>query len=273
MLLQLTQMKKQKSILITIAVSFIYLCISGYSTGLKDYTTNCSSCHGLASGKTFCTVQLIEKGTGITVTDGRYKANTEYLLSLNGYNKDSNSKFGFRIVITNKDTTNPGNLIRVDTAHTFIKNDGPIIIAGHSKINSSTIPGKFKATFEWVSPLKGSKSIQIQSIINSVNADNSSSGDFLSEEIIEKFEEEIDTKIMEKEQLNWSLFPNPANKTLYLNYPRNDSFSIIIYNVLGQQQFAAQNSREIDVSTLTNGLYLLRLTTKDQQKTISFINQ
>lgn len=266
-------MKKQKTILLGIAISFIYLCISGYATGLKDYTTNCSSCHGLATGKTFCSIQLIEKSTGITVTDGRYKANTEYLLSLNGYNKDSNSKFGFRIVISNKDTTNAGNLTRIDTTHTFINFDGPIIIAGHSKINSSTIPGKFKATFEWVSPLKGSKSIQIQSIINSVNADNSSSGDFLSEEIIEKFEEEIYTKIMEKEQLNWSLFPNPANKTLYLNYPKNDSFSIIIYNVLGQQQLAAQNAKEIDISGLTNGLYILCLNSEEGQETISFIKQ
>lgn len=266
-------MTKQKLLLSSAAGAIIYLSISGYVTGLKDHTTNCSSCHGLASGKTFCSVSLREKSTGMLVTDGRYKANTLYELTLNGYNKDSNSKFGFRVVITNKDTTKAGTLTTSDTANTFIINKGTMVITGHRKIHIATKPGIFSATFDWLSPTAGSKSINFHSVINSVNADNSSSGDFLSDEIVEKFEEIVEAKIIEKEKIQLNLYPNPTNKTLHITHQSQHSFNTCIYDLSGHLQITSNDSNEIDVSFLSSGVYLLRLNTEDGQQTATFVKQ
>jgi hypothetical protein len=46
-----------------------------------------------------------------------------------------------------------------------------------------------------------------------------------------------------------------------------------VYDVAGRQVMAPGHQNSIDVSTLSNGLYILRLQSEEGQQTVSFIKQ
>jgi len=85
-------------------------------------------------------------------------------------------------------------------------------------------------------------------------------------------------KVTGLEGLN--LFPNPANNTLTINYftPSMETTSIEIYDMMGQlvntinananQGF---NSRELDLTSMSNGVYFLKLTQNNNTLTKKFV--
>jgi hypothetical protein len=85
-------------------------------------------------------------------------------------------------------------------------------------------------------------------------------------------------KVTGLEGLN--LFPNPANTTLTINYftPSMENTSIEIYDMMGQlvntinvnanQGF---NSRELDLTSMSNGVYFLKVTQNNNTLTKKFV--
>ncbi|MEN9331953.1 MAG: hypothetical protein RLZZ94_1043 [Bacteroidota bacterium] len=85
-------------------------------------------------------------------------------------------------------------------------------------------------------------------------------------------------KVTGLEGLN--LFPNPANNTLTINYftPSMETTSIEIYDMMGQlvntinananQGF---NSRELDLTSMSNGVYFLKVTQNNNTLTKKFV--
>jgi len=59
----------------------------------------------------------------------------------------------------------------------------------------------------------------------------------------------------------FAVYPNPAKDALHLNQEADE---IIIYNILGEQMMKAQNVQTLNVSELSNGIYILSIT-KDNQ--------
>jgi hypothetical protein len=47
--------------------------------------------------------------------------------------------------------------------------------------------------------------------------------------------------------------------------------SVSIYNLLGSKLFEVQNTERIDVSSLTNGLYIIKVTTEEKEASFKFI--
>jgi len=69
---------------------------------------------------------------------------------------------------------------------------------------------------------------------------------------------------------NFSYYPNPVNDVLNLSFDQNID-SVVVFNLLGQQVLvknidAAQGN--VDMSTLSKGTYLVKVTAADQVKTI-----
>ncbi len=58
-----------------------------------------------------------------------------------------------------------------------------------------------------------------------------------------------------------SIYPNPVDEVLYIDILEN-KFSVELYNNYGQQVLQTQDKREISVSDLPNGIYMLKITTK-----------
>lgn len=61
--------------------------------------------------------------------------------------------------------------------------------------------------------------------------------------------------------------PNPADSEIKLNIPKGINFKVEITTITGQIILSAANENQIDVSTLSSGLYLVRVQT-DQKTTV-----
>jgi hypothetical protein len=61
---------------------------------------------------------------------------------------------------------------------------------------------------------------------------------------------------------NISYFPNPTNNMLFIDSNENP-VKVSIYNVLGKEVISTKNSKEIDVSGLPSGVYIIRISIGD----------
>jgi hypothetical protein len=61
---------------------------------------------------------------------------------------------------------------------------------------------------------------------------------------------------------NISYFPNPTNNMLFIDSNENP-VKVSIYNVLGKEVISTKNSKEIDVSGLPSGVYIIRISVGD----------
>ncbi|CAN1520783.1 Secretion system C-terminal sorting domain [Flavobacteriaceae bacterium] len=74
---------------------------------------------------------------------------------------------------------------------------------------------------------------------------------------------------------SFTYYPNPVKNTLNLSYSENIS-DVSVYNLLGQQVIAKAinaNQSQIDMSHLTSGTYMVKVTANNQVKTIKVIKQ
>ena len=76
---------------------------------------------------------------------------------------------------------------------------------------------------------------------------------------------------------DFAVFPNPVKDKLYFNYPMDSgNFKLSIYTQLGQLVTTSNiNSKtnSFNVSNLSKGVYLIKLTSKTQTKILKFIKQ
>jgi hypothetical protein len=54
-----------------------------------------------------------------------------------------------------------------------------------------------------------------------------------------------------------TVYPNPANNTVYVDYTHTSPMSIIIYDSMGRLVKKKHFSATLDVTDLTNGIYIL----------------
>jgi serine protease AprX len=71
------------------------------------------------------------------------------------------------------------------------------------------------------------------------------------------------------------IFPNPVMDTIFFTLPENESkISIVIYDILGKHlsdNIITKTNNEIDVSSFSKGIYLVKMLSGKQSKTIKFI--
>jgi hypothetical protein len=74
---------------------------------------------------------------------------------------------------------------------------------------------------------------------------------------------DLSTVSVEEEKTNATIlaYPNPVKDALHLNQEADE---IIIYNILGEQMMKAQNVQSINVSELSNGIYILSIVKNNQ---------
>jgi len=63
--------------------------------------------------------------------------------------------------------------------------------------------------------------------------------------------------LYENNKLKFEIFPNPTNGLIKIE-SENDIKVVEIYNFLGQQVLAVQNQNDIDISSLSSGIYFLK---------------
>ena len=66
------------------------------------------------------------------------------------------------------------------------------------------------------------------------------------------------------------IYPNPVVETLYIS-GNLTGFKVQIYNALGQEVLSLKDVSNIDVSNLNNGLYFIKIATKNKRTTLKFV--
>lgn len=77
------------------------------------------------------------------------------------------------------------------------------------------------------------------------------------------------------QQFNFSAYPNPVNNSLHISASENVE-KVEIFNVLGQKVINVlpnSSKTQLDVATLTSGIYMLRATINGKKGTSKFIKQ
>ena len=63
-----------------------------------------------------------------------------------------------------------------------------------------------------------------------------------------------------KEDLDLSIYPNPTSGKLLIE-TKSENFKIELYNLSGRKVFSDSNSKEVNLSKFSSGMYVLKLTT------------
>jgi polyhydroxybutyrate depolymerase len=69
------------------------------------------------------------------------------------------------------------------------------------------------------------------------------------------------------------IYPNPARTELYLNISQAEKIEISISNLLGQFLIKIHNQNHIDISNLTDGIYIVTITQGQNKQTLKFIKE
>ncbi len=75
----------------------------------------------------------------------------------------------------------------------------------------------------------------------------------------------------EKSRQEIKLYPNPASSEIRLNLLPTNNYNIVIYNSVGQVMIQAHNQQQIDVSGLSGGIYLVKISYEEGTHNLMFI--
>jgi hypothetical protein len=284
---------KKRILLFTATLGVAYLAISGYAAGpfpfegnLTGSGTKAASCGGsgchaagsasntYAANATLGIVSLYSDAAATAIVTGGYVPGTKYYVKMLAGNKTPLPKFGFQISCVSGTTTkvNAGTMVAIASSNTVVRT-GTINVLEQTKALSPNTTLQYQVIFEWTAPPAGTGSVTFYAVINAVNANGSESGDQpsigLTKTITEKTTSinEINNNIASK------IFPNPCSNMLNIEAASNAKYVATVYDLAGRQVLAASHQSNIDVSSLSAGVYLLRLNTEDAQQTVTFIKQ
>jgi hypothetical protein len=75
---------------------------------------------------------------------------------------------------------------------------------------------------------------------------------------------------------SFKVFPNPVNQILTIDSPTNEAANLLIYDNVGKlilTKELGEAQKQVDVSFLKTGFYILKWVTKNETSTASFIKK
>ena len=163
------------------------------------------------------------------------------------YSFDSDSVTDVTIALTNQTGTS-GFVVYSGTCGALTQVTGSCSTTGASTNVSGLTPGTYYLRVFSVSPAaRGSYDLSVTGTLGTGSFDNGS----------------------------FSYYPNPVRNTLNLSYNQEIS-NVEIFNLLGQRVNSNNintNEAQVDMSNLSNGVYLVKVTSNNQEKTIRVIKE
>lgn len=183
-------------------------------------------------------------------------------------------RYGFGLEVLNTSNVNTGTLQAASVGTKFINANNGRKNAVHNGTQLGS-GGSFTFVFEWAAPAVGSGNATFYYVGNAVNG-SGSSGDFvLSPGSLTLTESSSGVGIKENkdDKIDISVFPNPASGFATIHYASNKPAKIGIYDVHGKlvkdlfsgEDVSGNNSRNIDLTGLSKGVYFLRLSADNKQ--------
>ena len=278
----------KKILLFSATLGIAYLGISSYSggpagsgagnrTGSGGSSASCSGggCHASISGTLLSSFVLKNKATSATVTDGKYTPDEVYIVTF-ACNTSTTGlpAFGFQAAATKDDNTNAGT-ITASAPNTIKRTVGSVGIIEHSSRISSTSTGVYSVNFEWKAPSKGAGNVTFYGIGNAVNGDGGTNGDLASAGTTTKLTEAVSSSIASVSTTEMNIFPNPCSTVLNIEGANigGKEFSVFITDISGRNMISTTTQKSVDVSSLAQGSYIIRIDNGATQQTSIFVKK
>ena len=280
---------KRNSIVFACFLAVLYVTLSsdidgaahhghGDVTGAKTATIgHCqtSSCHGGNNAMNIVLLQVKDTTTLLPVTS--YHAGQTYMVTITGDATAVTSNlpgFGFMVSAVLGNHTLAGRYT-IPTAlsgsiHTFAC--GTTTVVEHSVVLPQTTAGTntYSSWFYWTAPTAYSDSVTFYGLLNAVNGNGASSGDYPNTATpLTIYENDPSAvKPLTTAGNSISLYPNPATTSLTIQAGEQIT-SLIISNTIGQKVFTGSYNvpqARVDVAGLPAGIYLVSVNGSGLQK-------
>lgn len=269
---------KIKILLFTAVAGISYLTLSSNDSGpaansngnLTSSTCGGGGCHGSNDANTTITLTLVETATGAQVTNGKYKPQTLYTVTLAGSNTSvvgaPTPKAGFQLVANTSSNTQAGSFQASGNEHVI--NVSGIQVVEHSTPKAFS-GGTFAFnTFSWTSPLVGSGAVTFKSIVNATNGNgNADNADHATTKTFTFTELSASVAQLSKDILI-NAYPNPATDNVNFKFENAETgnYTITIIDYTGRKVYSDNilmnsNSQNITVNTSNwaSGLYFAQI--------------
>ena len=188
---------KKNSIVFTLLLAFLYIVLSSDIDGAAHHghgnltgsptggTAHCqtSSCHGANKAQTLVTLQVLDTSTMMPITV--YNALQTYLVTIDGNDTAVTTSlpgFGFMAsaVLGNHTQAGTYTIPSALTGKIHTYPCGVTTVVENSLVLPATASGvnKYSTQFYWTAPPVASDSVSFYSVLNAVNGNGSSSGDY-----------------------------------------------------------------------------------------------
>ncbi|MGN6569411.1 MAG: choice-of-anchor V domain-containing protein [Flavipsychrobacter sp.] len=283
-----------KRVIVFTSIALIgYLSLSSYTygpaaqanldlTGAAGGSANCNTggCHANNSSSTQDTIYVIDKTTGMPVT--QYTPGTVYTVRLSGTNSNTAlTHFGFQLSAVKSDLSQAGTFA-VTSSSTHIKTLSSRQIVEHNGAIAGT-GNKYAVTMNWTAPVKGSGDVTFHGILNAVNYNGTNDyGDIPNPATPLTITENTSAAVADIfSDIAVNAYPNPASATLTVEVGNATGVYVITTYDLSGRKIMSQSSEltgannKINISTASwdAGIYLLQIAKDGATHTLRIIRR
>jgi hypothetical protein len=223
----------------------------GRSGSPGDGGNTCTACHSGGNFNASATILSDIPASG-------YSFNTPY--TINVVTTSDASTHGFQLTAENSGTTKIG---------VFTAGVGSRVINKRVTHSGTSTSGNW--SFIWTSPSSNEGDVTFYAAVNAANGNSGTSGD----EIVTTTLTPTTLSISEAKRLNFGLFPNPAADNVTIQLPSGtENATAQFYDYLGRLALSEKVTRtkdEVAVSSLSKGVYVLKVVTEDKIGSQKFV--
>ena len=252
----------------------------GNRTQSQGGTTGCFNCHGNQNSATTVTLTLMDGSTVVT----EYEPGKTYYIIMAGSNTNSTQgKYGFQLTCANASGAAGGSFntngitgVAARANNTFLEHSTPL--------NGTPVSGGVEygsQLLKWTAPAAGTGTVKFYAVLNAVNGNNGSdAGDQWNFGSSASITERATTSVKNINQLKGvTLFPNPSNGdlTVELGNTTPGKYTFQLTDMTGRVLQSSEallgsgtNQHKADVSALSTGIYLMKVTNGQQETTMKF---
>ena len=265
----------KRSTLLSMAITgILYVSLAGYQSGpaangegnrtTSGTNATCSGggCHGVNNSNTNITITLKEGAS--TVTNGQYKPNTLYNVTITAANTAVNlAKYGLQFTAVTASNMQAGILSASGILHTSMNNTGGLTVVEHNTAIPSVSGLATSPAFSWVSPGSGGGTVTFHVIVNAVNGNNfSDTGDHASTASFSFAEDPLSVSTVAA-SIKIQVYPNPVSNVLNIRLDGNVGYTasrIQVLNILGNLVFdntTREKWNSINTALWAKGIYMV----------------
>ncbi|MBL7713385.1 MAG: T9SS type A sorting domain-containing protein [Chitinophagaceae bacterium] len=276
---------KKKFLLFCAALGIAYIGLTGYAsgpaaspaalnrTGAAGSTANCSTggCHSASSSSTTAVIEMADPASpSVKVT--KYIPGKTYLMTIRGISTPAKPKFGFQVAATKSDNSNAGTLTATAASTGTHAISGINIIEHRAALAASPSAGNYTVNFNWTAPVAGSGTITFYGIINAVDGTGTTANDLPSNGTTAAFSEDLTSSVGTiGTVMATNVYPNPCTDMLHIEARGN--MRVSVSDLGGRQLINTTAQKDIDVSGLQPGSYIIRLDNGTEQQVSMFIKK